>query len=75
MTTGTVLHFDPARGTGTVCCLAGSPAPFALSDRSLATGDLVRFRLVGGMAGYYGEDARKLVPSTLTASAATPNAS
>lgn len=74
MTAGTVLRFDPARGTGTVCCVAGSPAPFSSSDRSLAEGDRIRFRLVGGIAGYYGEDAEKVEAPDPSAPAAPPPA-
>lgn len=59
MTTGTVHQFNPTRGTGLLCCVAGSLVPFSSRDRSLRAGDAVAFRLVGGMAGVYGLDVRR----------------
>lgn len=59
MTTGTVHQFDPARGTGLVCCVAGTLVPFSARGGDLREGDRVTFRLVGGIAGIYGLDVRK----------------
>lgn len=53
MTTGTVHTFDPARGTGTLCCIAGTLVPFSSAHPALAEGDRVTFRLTGGICGLY----------------------
>ena len=64
MTTGTVHSYHPARGTGRVCCVAGSLVPFTAHDPTLAVGDEVAFRLVGGRTGLYALDvARAGVPA------------
>ena len=56
MTRGTIHSFDPARGTGSVCCIAGTLVPFSSDDSSLRAGDDVTFQLVGGLAGLYALD-------------------
>ena len=53
MTTATVQTFDPNRGTGVVCCVAGTPVPFSSADRTLSAGDEIAVRLVGGICGLY----------------------
>jgi cold shock CspA family protein len=59
MTTGTVHQFNPTKGTGTVCCVAGTLVPFSSRGRDLAEGDRVSFRLVGGMTGLYALDVER----------------
>ena len=56
MTTGTIHSYHPARGTGHVCCVAGSLVPFTARDPALAVGDEVTFRIVGGRTGLYALD-------------------
>ena len=64
MTTGTVHSYHPTRGTGRVCCVAGALVPFTSHDRTLAVGNAVRFRLVGGRTGLYALDvAREGAPA------------
>ena len=53
MTTGTIHTFDPTRGTGTLCCVAGSTVPFSSPDPTLRVGDEVTVQLVGGICGLY----------------------
>ncbi len=53
MTRGTIHSFDSARGTGSVCCIAGTLVPFSSDDATLRPGDTVTFQLVGGLAGLY----------------------
>ncbi|WP_420457121.1 cold-shock protein [Rubrivirga sp.] len=55
MIQGTVHAFNPARGTGTLCCVHGTLVPFSSRD-ALHPGDAVTFRLVGGIAGLYALD-------------------
>lgn len=53
MTTGTIHTFDPARSTGTLCCMSGTLVPFSTRDGGFRAGDRVTFRLTGGIAGLY----------------------
>lgn len=53
MTRGTVHQYDPERGTGVLCCIAGTLVPFSSHNESLRPGDEITVRLVGGLAGLY----------------------
>ena len=53
MTRGTVHQYDPERGTGVLCCIAGTPVPFSSHTPGLRVGDEVTFSLTGGIAGLY----------------------
>lgn len=63
MTHGTVLSFDPARGTGTLTIAANTRIPFSSRRSSFAEGDLVSFRVVGGIAGVYALDVARVEPA------------
>lgn len=72
MTRGTVHQYDPERGTGVLCCIAGTHVPFSSRNPHLRAGDDVTFTLTGGIAGLYAYDVahpspaqRQTVPSVL----------
>ena len=74
MTTGTVRTYNPARGTGTLCCIAGTPVPFSSREPGLAEGDRVAFRLVGGIAGIYALDVQRAdAPAAQRQTATSPS--
>ncbi|MEM0963516.1 MAG: hypothetical protein AAGK21_13375, partial [Bacteroidota bacterium] len=72
MTTGTVTRYDSTRGTGTVTCASGGRFPFSSSLSTLAEGDAVSFRAVGGRAGTYALDVRHACASDALAATRAP---
>ena len=56
MTRGTVHQYDPERGTGVLCCIAGTHVPFSSRNPNLQVGDTISVNLVGGLAGLYATD-------------------
>jgi hypothetical protein len=56
MTRGTVHQYDSDRGTGVLCCIAGTLVPFSSRNPALCVGDEITVRLVGGIAGLYATD-------------------
>lgn len=69
MTRGTVHQYDPERGTGVLCCIAGTLVPFSSHNPALRPGDAITVRLVGGLAGLYATDLAR--PATPQRQAAT----
>ncbi len=69
MTTGTITHFDPSRGTGTVTCASGGRFPFTARNARLSPGDRVTFRATGGITGLYALGVRHVGATARSANA------
>ena len=63
MATGTVTHYDPSRGTGTIACASGALFPFTLREAQLSPGDRVSFLPTGGIAGVYALNVERAEPA------------